>query len=55
MAGLSEVKERLIWILDTFADKVYNPELHRQEVFFDAEMNSIIDFTPMGMTFRQRG
>ena len=55
VAGLSEVKERLIWILDTFADKVYNPELHRQEVFFDAEMNSIIDFTPMGMTLRQRG
>lgn len=48
VAGLSEVKERLMWILDTFADKVYNSELHRQEVFFDAEMNSIIDLHSYG-------
>ena len=45
---LPEVKERLEWIMDTFADKVYNPELHRQEVFFDAEMNSIIDLHSYG-------
>ena len=48
VAGLSEVKERLMWILDTFADKVYNSELHGQEVFFDAEMNSIIDLHSYG-------
>lgn len=35
VAKLPEVKERLEWIMDTFAEKVYNPELHRQEVFFD--------------------
>ena len=43
-----QVKERLEWILDTFADKVYNPKLHRQEVFFDREMNSIIDLHSYG-------
>ena len=48
VAKLPEVKERLEWIMDTFADKVYNPELHRQEVFFDAEMNSIIDLHSYG-------
>lgn len=42
------VKKRLEWILDTFADKVYNPRLHRQEVFFDREMNSIIDLHSYG-------
>ena len=48
VAGLPEVKERLMWIMDTFADKVYNPELHRQEVFFDADMNSILDLHSYG-------
>ncbi len=42
------VKERLEWIMDTFADKVYNPERHRQEVFFDANMNSILDLHSYG-------
>ncbi|MCM1263622.1 MAG: AGE family epimerase/isomerase [Butyrivibrio sp.] len=42
------VKKRLEWILDEFADKVYNPALHRQEVFFDREMNSIIDLHSYG-------
>lgn len=44
----SEVKAKLEWILDTFADKVYNPKLHRQEVFFDKYMNSIIDLHSYG-------
>ena len=43
-----KVKERLEWILDTFAEKVYNPELHRQEVFFDREMNTILDLHSYG-------
>ena len=34
--------------MDTFADKVYNPSLHRQEVFFDTEMNSILDLHSYG-------
>ena len=48
VSGDEQVKERLEWILDTFADKVYNPKLHRQEVFFDREMNSIIDLHSYG-------
>lgn len=43
-----KVKARLEWILDTFADKVYNPKLHRQEVFFDREMNTILDLHSYG-------
>ena len=42
------VEERLKWILDTFADKVYNPALKRQEVFFDRNMHSIIDLHSFG-------
>ncbi len=44
----AEVKKRLEWILDTFADKVYNPVRRRQEVFFDREMNSILDLHSYG-------
>lgn len=43
-----EVKERLLWIMDTFAEKMYNPTLHRQEVFFDREYNSLIDLHSYG-------
>lgn len=43
-----EVKERLMWMMDVFKDKVYNPKLHRQEVFFDAQYNSIIDLHSYG-------
>lgn len=48
VAKIPEVKERLMWIMDTIADKVYNPQLHRQEVFFDRTMNSIIDLHSYG-------
>jgi len=43
-----KVAGRLRWILYTFADKVYNPALHRQEVFFDKNMNSILDLHSYG-------
>lgn len=42
------VAEQLKWILDTVAKKVYNPNLHRQEVFFDAEYHSILDLHSYG-------
>lgn len=42
------VGNRLRWIMDTFADKVYNPKLKRQEVFFDKDYNSIIDLHSYG-------
>ena len=48
VTGNAKVKKRLTWILDTIADKIYNPELHRQEVFFDKEMHSILDLHSYG-------
>ena len=35
-------------ILDMFSQKIYNPKLHRQEVFFDREFKSIIDLHSFG-------
>lgn len=43
-----DVKNRLLWIMDTFKNKVYNPKLERQEVFFDKYMNSILDLHSYG-------
>ena len=43
-----QVKQRLMWIMDVFADKVYNPKLLRQEVFFDSEYHSLIDLHSYG-------
>lgn len=43
-----KVAEKIRWMMGLIADKVYNPELHRQEVFFDAEWNSIIDLHSYG-------
>ena len=37
-----------MWIMDTFADKVYNPVKQRQEVFFDADYNTILDLHSYG-------
>lgn len=48
VSGEARVREKLEWILDTFKDKIYNPALHRQEVFFDNDMNSIIDLHSYG-------
>ena len=48
VSGWEPAKERLHWILDEFADRVYNPKLHRQEVFFDAKMNTLIDLHSYG-------
>lgn len=35
-------------ILDIFVSKIYNPKLHRQEVFFDINYNSLIDLYSYG-------
>lgn len=48
VAKIPEVGDRIRWIMDTFADKVYNPELHRQEVFFDKNYNTILDLHSYG-------
>lgn len=42
------VKERLYFMLDTIIGKIYNPQLHRQEVFFDENYNSILDLHSYG-------
>ncbi len=42
------VGERLEWILDTFADKIYNPELKRLDVFFDNDYKTLIDLDSYG-------
>ena len=44
----AEVRDRLIWTLEEFYQNVYAPELHRLEVFFDSDMNSIIDLHSYG-------
>lgn len=48
VSGDRQVKERLQWILDMIAHKVYDPKLHRQQVFFDREMHSILDLHSYG-------
>lgn len=35
-------------ILDIYMSKIYNPKLHRQEVFFNKEYHSLIDLTSYG-------
>ena len=43
-----EVGDRIRFMLDLIAEKVYNPEQGRQEVFFDRSWNSIIDLYSYG-------
>lgn len=48
VTGKKEVRERLLWMLDIIAEKIYNPVLHRQEVFFDHAYCSLIDLHSYG-------
>ena len=43
-----KVADRLRWIFDCFKDHMYNPELHRQEVFFNNSYESLIDLHSYG-------
>ncbi len=43
-----EVGEAIRKILRIFEEKIYNPALRRQEVFFDEEYRSLIDLTSYG-------
>lgn len=43
-----EIAKSMFWMLDFFADKVYNPAKRRLEVFFDRQMNSLIDLNSYG-------
>ncbi|MGN0299348.1 MAG: AGE family epimerase/isomerase [Lachnospiraceae bacterium] len=44
----AEVAENLRWMLDIMAEKIYNPQKQRQEVFFDRTWNSLIDLHSYG-------
>ena len=46
MAG--KIANHMKFILDIFAEKIYNPKLRRQEVFFDKDYNPIIDLHSYG-------
>lgn len=48
VTGRQEVKERLEWILDLMAEKIYNPGLHRLEVFFDRDYHTLLDLHSYG-------
>ncbi|MGN0294722.1 MAG: AGE family epimerase/isomerase [Lachnospiraceae bacterium] len=43
-----KVADNLRFMLDLIADKVYNPEIGRQEVFFDRTWHSLIDLYSYG-------
>lgn len=40
--------KKLRWMMDLIAEKIYNPQLHRQEVFFDNDWNTLIDLHSYG-------
>lgn len=44
----ARAKERLEWMMDLMAERIYNPALHRQEVFFDNDYHSLIDLHSYG-------
>ncbi len=48
VSHLDEVGNAMREILDIYRYKVYDPKLHRQEVFFDADYNSLIDLHSYG-------
>lgn len=48
VAKAEKAAEKLRWMMDVIAEKIYNPQLHRQEVFFDNAMNSLIDLHSYG-------
>lgn len=43
-----KVREKLVFILNLWAEKFYNPEKRRQEVFFDLDYNSLLDMHSFG-------
>lgn len=48
VTGEKGVADRLRFMMDLIADKVYNPVIGRQEVFFDRKWNSLIDLYSYG-------
>ncbi|MCR4788582.1 MAG: AGE family epimerase/isomerase [Lachnospiraceae bacterium] len=48
VSGLTEVRKSLDFILDVYTEHIYNPKLHRQEVFFDDDYRPLIDLHSYG-------
>lgn len=48
VTGQSEVRKSLDRILDIYTKHIYNPVLHRQEVFFDDDYKPLIDLYSYG-------
>lgn len=48
VTGDRRTRDRICFMLDLIADKIYNKELGRQEVFFDRDWNSLIDLYSYG-------
>ena len=48
VTGQESVAEKLRFMLDIMANKIYNPKLGRQEVFFDRTWNPLIDLYSYG-------
>lgn len=48
VSGLEAAAKSMRYILDLFSEKVYSPDKRRQEVFFDANWNSLIDLHSFG-------
>lgn len=42
------VETKLRWILNLVETRIYNPKLHRQEVFFNLDMESLLDLHSYG-------
>ena len=48
VSGYPQVADKMREILDIFVEKIYNPEKHRLDVFFDEHFNPIIDLHSYG-------
>ncbi len=48
VSGYPQVSDRICEILELFINKIYNPEKHRLDVFFDDSFNPIIDLKSFG-------
>lgn len=48
VSGHEGMKKQLYFMLDVIVNKIFNPELNRQEVFFDREYNTLIDLHSYG-------
>ncbi|MGN0729248.1 AGE family epimerase/isomerase [Treponema sp.] len=44
----ADVRQKLVFILNQFLEKIWNPSKQRQEVFFDKNFNSLIDLYSYG-------